>query len=49
MPGWKLCTFPLPAKPVVPYWALNQEMWTSSLPVDVEDDDTGCATWEAQP
>jgi len=51
LPGWKLCTFPLPEKPTLPYWALQNDrydMWEAGLPVDVEDDDTDCATWEAR-
>lgn len=48
LPGWKLCTFPLPPTPRLPYWAFHRDMWTT-MPVDVEDDDTDCATWEARP
>ena len=48
--GWKLCTFPLPDIPKLPYWAIqiHHDSW-SRLPVDVEDDDTDCPAWEAQP
>jgi hypothetical protein len=46
--GWKLCTFPLPEKPKLPYWALHNDAWKYET-VDVEETDTDCPTYEAMP
>lgn len=45
--GWKKCTFPLPTKPLLPYWAIHNDMWaTPDMPADVEVDDENCAVWQ---